>query len=272
MKRFPEKRALITGAGSGLGRALALAFAKRGWRVAAADIDGARAEETRGAIDAAGGTGLAIRCDVTRRAEIEAARGIVQREFGGIDVLVNNAGIAAAGRIEDITPSEWDRIIAINLRGVIDGCALFVPDLRRQGGGHIVNVSSCAGIATLPEMASYNATKAAVIALSETLRVELAPHGIGVTACCPTFIKTNLMERFTATEERQRAVTQEFFDKSSYTAEAFAEHAIRSIEKNRMYAIPQMDGKLTWIIKRLFPETYYRVFAWEYARKMKRGD
>jgi len=267
-KRFPERRVVITGAGSGLGRALALEFASRGWRVAVTDINMARLAESAAQVAAAGGSAREIACDVTKPADFARVLEAVRTGWGGIDVLVNNAGVAAGGFMDRIPMDEWERIIDINLKSVIIGCRTFIPQFAAQGSGHIVNVASNAGIASLAEMSSYNVTKAGVISLSETLRVELAPRGVGVTVVCPTFFKTNLMDGFRSSDERQRRLAEGMFAKASIGAGEIARHVVRSIERGRLYALAQKDARLAWRGKRLAPEAYFRFLGWAYRTGM----
>ncbi len=270
MKRFPRKRVVITGAGSGLGRAMSIEFAKLGWRVCISDINPERAEQTRTLVEKSGGTPLVIDCDVTRPEQLEALAGALEKQWGGVDVVINNAGVAAAGYMEKIALETWDWIIALNLKSVIYSCRSFIPMLEKQGGGHIVNVASNAGIASLPEMSCYNVTKAGVISLSETLRSELADRKIGVSVVAPSFFKTNLMDQFSSPDPRQRKMANAFFDRSRATSKDVAKDAIRAVRKNRLYVITQMDGKFAWICKRMTPRLYFRVLSWIY--KMGLGD
>jgi NAD(P)-dependent dehydrogenase (short-subunit alcohol dehydrogenase family) len=265
-KKFPEKRVIITGAGSGLGRALAMEFAARKWRIAVADINKKRMKETAAMVTRAGGKALEIQCDVTKTQDFTKALTTLKKEWSGVDILVNNAGVAAAGYMEKIPLSEWEWIMNINLRSLIYGCRTFIPLFKEQGSGYIVNVASNAGIASLPEMASYNVTKAGVISLSETLRVELSPHNIGVSVVCPTFFKTNLMDQFTSPDERQRLMAESFFQKARTSSEKVARHVMSSIRKRRLYVITQADGKFIWYMKRLNPNMLYRIIAWGYCR------
>ncbi|MBW1990224.1 MAG: SDR family oxidoreductase [Deltaproteobacteria bacterium] len=265
-KRFPKKRIFVTGAGSGFGKALSLAFAKRGWKIACADIKPDRAEQTAKEVRALGGDPLVVECDVTKFPQVEKAGKTVKDAWGGMDIVVNNAGVAGAGYVKDITSSQWDWILAINLKGVIHGCRVFIPMMEEQGGGHIVNMASSAGIANLPEMSCYNVTKAAVISLTETLKTELSPKNIGVTVLAPTFFKTGLMEEFRCTDERQRKMAESFFARSLVTAEDVAEATIKAIRKNRLYVIPQIDGKFVFMLKRLAPESYFKGLAYLYKR------
>ena len=264
MQKFPRKRILITGGGSGLGRALALEFASRGWKIGIAEIIPTRAQDSVDRINTAGGQGLAIACDVTRIEDLMAAADQMQDRWGGVDVVVNNAGVAAAGYMEKIALDKWEWILATNLKSVVYGCRVFIPLLKKQGRGHIVNVASCAGIASLPEMSCYNVTKAGVISLSETLKIELAEFNIGVTLLAPTFFPTNLMDQFYAPDDRQRCLANRLFEKSRCTAADVARHTYRAVKRNKLYVLPQADAKLVWLIKRMAPELYFKCMAWGY--------
>ncbi|MFP4446894.1 MAG: SDR family oxidoreductase [Desulfosudaceae bacterium] len=262
--QFPEKRVFITGAGSGFGRALAMEFARMGWQVAIAEINPERAAETAGLVNRAGGQAREMICDVSQPESLEAAADEIKEAWGGLDILVNNAGVAAAGRVENTPLETWEWILTLNTKSIIYGCRAFLPMLKAQGYGYVVNMASNAGLASLPEMGCYNVTKAAAISLTETLRGELAPHNIGVSVICPTFFKTNLMDQFTSPEEEQRRMANAFFNKSRITPEQVARHAIKRINKNKFYIIAQADGKFMWYAKRFFPETYFKVMAYIY--------
>lgn len=268
MKRFPQKRVVITGAGSGFGRALALVFAEKGWRIGVSDINEERAGETVGLVNNAGGTGEKYICDVTDPEQIDAMAGHYVNKWGGVDVVVNNAGVAGAGFMEETPLDLWRWMIDVDLMSVIYGCRTFIPILAEQGFGHLVNMASCAGIASFPEMSCYNVPKAGVISLSETLRVELAPKNIGVTVVAPSFFKTNLMDQFKSPHARQADMASAFFEKSKVTAEDVARHAYNCAQKNKFYAVCQTDGRAIRLMKRLFPETYLRVSAYVYKNGM----
>lgn len=265
-KRFTEKRVLITGAGSGLGRALALEFAKMKWNIAVADINKKGARETVAMVNKLGGAGLDIFCDVTKPAHFTKVATRLLSEWDGVDILVNNAGIAAVGYFEKIPLDKWDWIIAVNQKSIVYGCRSFIPIFKQQKSGYIVNVASNAGIASLPEMGSYNVTKAAAISTSETLRLELSSFNIGVSVICPTFFKTNLLEGAYSTDAIQRIRAEKFFEKSKSSAEKVAEDIISAIEKNRFYVLSQSDGKAMWRLKRYFPELYFKVSSYIYNK------
>ncbi len=270
MKKFPQKRIMITGAGSGLGKAIALEFAKMGWRVAAAEIIETRARETVRLVNQNGGQGLAIICDVTKPEDLEKAVVLLDKDWGGVDILVNNAGVAAAGHMEKIPMARWEWILNHNLKSIIHGCRAFIPLMEKQGHGHIVNIASIGAFVVYPEMSSYNVTKGATVSLSETLRTELAPKNIGVTVVCPTFFKTNIMDQFHSTDERQKILAKGFLDRPTWMlrflfpgkkAEDIAKHLVKSIKKDRFYDIAQFQARMFWRIKRFFPELFFRLFS-----------
>jgi len=266
MNRFKKKIVVITGAGSGLGRRLALDFSKLGWRVVVSDINLKRAEETVRLMNG-NGQGLVVRCDVTKPEDVQAMADNVLATWGGADILINNAGVPVVGFMEKITLDDWKFEIDVMLMSVVYGCKTFIPIFKKQGWGHIVNVASSAGIVSLPEMSPYNATKAGVIALSETIRVELRGHNIGVTVVCPTFFKSNLLDQFRVTDERQLRMADSFFNRFSFgTAEGISAATLKAIKKNKLYVLPQPDAKLFWFMKRTMPNAFHNAQAFSYAR------
>ncbi|MGB1580341.1 MAG: SDR family NAD(P)-dependent oxidoreductase, partial [Nevskiales bacterium] len=194
MTHLKDRRIVITGGGSGLGRAIALRFARKAWRIAIADINEEGAEETLRQVERNGGSGFVQKCNVREVADFEALAQRLRKEWNGVDVVVNNAGIASAGSVVESRYSDWDATMDINLMGVVRGCRELVPLLLEQGAGHVVNTASFAAIATPPSMAAYNVSKAAVVALSESLRAEVIDEGVDVSVACPSFFKTNLTD------------------------------------------------------------------------------
>jgi NAD(P)-dependent dehydrogenase (short-subunit alcohol dehydrogenase family) len=266
-KRFPQKRVIITGAGSGLGKALAHEFAKKQWTIVVAEINDERAKETADQINKLGGKAITVHCDVTKPTDIEKTVATAEKELGGIDIMINNAGVSAGGYMEKISIEDWNWILDINLKSVIYGCRTVIPLFKKQKSGHIVNIASYAGLVCLPEMCSYNVAKAGVIALSDTLRAELAPSGIVVSVVCPSFIQTNLMDQFRSPDERQRKLAQGFFNKSLMSVESVARSIIRSVSRNRMHILPQIDGKFMWWSKRHFPWLYFPISSFIYKKE-----
>lgn len=259
MKIPKNARAVITGAGSGLGRAIALELASRGASILIADIDEGRAAETASLVRSMGSRAETIRADVTKLEDVEAMGEAMDRAFGGVDLVVNNAGVAVAGLVGEVPLDDWRWILEINLMGVVHGCHVFAPRLRAQKSGFILNVASCAGIASLPEMGPYNVSKAGVVALSETLYAELGQDGIGVSALCPTFFKTNLLETMRAPDRAQHEKASSFFERSKITAEEVAKIALAGLEAGDPIIIPQVDGRVVHALKRLSPKLYLSI-------------
>ncbi len=189
--------ALVTGGASGIGRALAGALSSRGHVVVVADVDADAARRTAADLNAAAGHGGqvdAVGLDVTDREAFHDVVRQVAAEHGRIDLLFNNAGIGVGGLVDELDDEHWDRCLAVNLHGVVHGVQAAVPVMTAQGSGHIVNTASMAGLMTTPMMLPYTTTKHAVVALSRALRAELKPVGVGVTAVCPAFISTPLLD------------------------------------------------------------------------------
>jgi NAD(P)-dependent dehydrogenase (short-subunit alcohol dehydrogenase family) len=187
--------AVITGAGSGIGRAAAHSFARRGTRVVVTDIDGDRAATVAAEL---ADQGVGARCDVTSVADLEAARDLALERFGRVDLVMNNVGVLAVGPVEAIPIEAWERTVDINLFGVVRSNLVFLPLLLDQGSGHIVNTASTAGL--LPygfDRLPYTATKHAIVGLSESLALYLRPRGIGVSCLCPAGVATNILEQIT---------------------------------------------------------------------------
>jgi NAD(P)-dependent dehydrogenase (short-subunit alcohol dehydrogenase family) len=264
-----EQRVFITGGASGLGRAIALRFAQAGWRVCIADVNDARGAETLQALAPLTPHAHYLRCDVTREEELLAVAGWLESHWGGVDVVVNNAGVAQAGAIEDVALSDWQWILDINLLGVVRGCKVFTPLFKRQRHGHFVNVASMAGLLDVPMMSSYNATKAAVVSLSETLQNELADDNIGVSLVCPSFFKTNLTDSLRTTDPGLRTAMGKLLDRSPITAEDIAEQIFQAVERREFYVLPHREGRQAWWMKRILPRGLYSSFMRKSTRRMR---
>ncbi len=211
------RRVLVTGAASGLGLALVRALVARGDHVLATDV---QAERPDALPEAAAYLPLDVRSDEAWA----AALAHVRETWGGLDLLVNNAGVAAGGRIDVATMDEWHWIVDINLLGVVRGCRTFTPLFKEQGSGHIVNTASLAGLVHAPGMAAYNTVKAGVVALSETLSHELAPHGIDVSVVCPSFFRTNLGSSFQGADTEMEAAGKKMVSGSQALGRAGRRH------------------------------------------------
>ena len=251
--------AVVTGAGSGIGRAFALELATRGGRVICADINLATAQETVEMIVAKGGQAHALRCDVSQLADVETLADQAEAWLQGpVSLVINNAGVGAGGQvIGDMPMADWQWALGINLWGVIHGCHVFAPRLRALGRGGIINVCSTASFAAAPRMGAYNVSKAAALALSETLAAEMAGTGIAVTALCPTFVKTNIARDGRISEGSSR-MAEKIMGLIGFAPERVAKTALDALDKNQLYVLPQFDARLIWRTKRLAPELYAR--------------
>ncbi|MEV4943517.1 SDR family NAD(P)-dependent oxidoreductase [Streptomyces zaomyceticus] len=240
-----SKRVLITGGSSGLGRALAERYAATGARVLIADYN--RPEQLPA------GTTWFIQLDVRMHEDWQRALRWCENRWGGLDILVNNAGVTAAGRIEQLQSDDWDWILGINLKGVAQGCQTFVPLFKRQGSGHIVNVASSAGLLNTPGTTSDNASKAAVISLSETIRQELAPFGVHTTVICPGPIRTRLRAGLQSPDLDMAEFVDQAIRGTPHTAEQVARQVTDAVHKGRFLVITHPEDRRAFCLKRLLP-------------------
>ena len=199
-RRLPEKIALVTGAGSGIGRAIAELFAREGTRFGVNYCHNREgAEETLRRVEAAGSEGLLLQADVAQETEVERMIGQLADHFGGIDVLVNNSGIGTSkspDRVAEILEEDWDRVLAVNLKGVMLTCKHALPIMMREAYGSIINISSIRGLLGNPTLASYCASKGGVVLLSKQMALDYARYGIRVNTICPGFVLTEMLEGY----------------------------------------------------------------------------
>jgi NAD(P)-dependent dehydrogenase (short-subunit alcohol dehydrogenase family) len=244
-----NRRVLVTGGASGLGAALVTRYAGRGDRVLVTDL-GDHAPVPAGA--------EYRRLDITAEADWAGALEHVRSAFGGLDVLVNNAGIAAGGRIDRLGADHWRRVLDVNVLGAVTGCRTFVPLLKEQGSGHLVNVASAAGLVHPPAMSSYDAGKAAVVALSESLRWELAPWGVALSVVCPSFFRTNLAASLTGEDPMMDQVATRLIGRSKLGADDIAARVVRAVDARRFLVLPDRDARIAAWTKRLARPLYDR--------------
>ncbi len=242
-----HNRAFITGAASGLGRELALRFARAGYRVCVADINEERAQGVLQELAAFGQDAFFYRCDVSQDADLHNAVAAMQQRWGGTDVLVNNAGVAGGGPFDWLSLDDWHWMMNINFTGVLRGCHAFVPAMKQQGHGHIINIASMAGLLNPPGMSNYNVAKAAVISLSETLAPELHPFGIGVTCVCPSFFRTNLGESLRSPDLSTQAMLNKLVDNSTdLSAADIADRIFVGMVNQQFLVIPHEKAMQAW--------------------------
>jgi NAD(P)-dependent dehydrogenase (short-subunit alcohol dehydrogenase family) len=191
-------RAVVTGAGSGIGRAAARAFARRGSRVVVSDVSLERARAVADEIERAGGSAIAVRCDVARAEDLAALRDACLARFGGVDLVMNNVGVLAMGPPESVPLEAWQRVLDVNVLGIVRSNLVFLPLLIEQGRGHVVNTASVSGLLAHGwDRLPYVTSKHAVVGMSESLAIYLRPRGVGVTCLCPAGVKTNIVEQIT---------------------------------------------------------------------------
>jgi NAD(P)-dependent dehydrogenase (short-subunit alcohol dehydrogenase family) len=254
--QFAGTVAVVTGAGSGIGRATAQLLAQLGAKVHCADLDAESAERVAHDI----GTAVAHRLDVSDAAAMDALAERVFDEDGAVDVLHNNAGIGHAGDIEHTTVDDWRRVIEVNLLGVAYGVAAFVPRMLRQGrGAHIVNTASGLGLMPAARMAPYCASKFGVVGMSEALNAELAPRGIHVTALCPGIINTAIsatsIMRGDMAARHERAI--EFYRTAGVPPEAVAEAVVDAVRKRKLIQpVPAKHVWPGWLLHRISPRIH----------------
>lgn len=252
--------AVVTGGGNGIGRATSLALAGQGAAVAVADLDPDAAERVAQTIRDTGQPASAHQVDVTDLAAIQALAKAVAAEHGTADIVVNNAGIGVAGPFLDTSPDEWQRIVDVNLMGVVHGSRVFAGAMVEAGlPGHVVNLAS--GLAHVParDMSAYCATKAAVLRLSEVLRTELADHGIGVSVICPGIVNTGITDRTTFVgvdpdeQTRRRSRTSAMYDRRAYPPEKVADAIVGAVRHNRSVVNPGPEAAAGAVLARLSP-------------------
>lgn len=209
--------------------------------------------------------------DVTQDVDWSTALDWVTEHWDGLDYLFNNAGVAAGGRIELSEMDQWQWIVDINLLGVARGCRAFTPMFKAQRSGHIVNTASAAGLIHPPRMSEYNAVKAGVVALSETLLHELKPFGVDVSVICPTFFRTNLTASLRGKDEAAQQSAAKLIDRSDVTADQIAAAVIKGVEKKRHIILTDRNGRVAYAAKRFARPLYDQMMA-RASAKMTQKD
>jgi NAD(P)-dependent dehydrogenase (short-subunit alcohol dehydrogenase family) len=249
--------AIVTGGGSGIGEGLSRALAARGDTVVVADIDGAAAERVAGEI---GGRAVAAKVDVRDATAVQALVDDTVSSHGRLDLIFNNAGIGVGGDVLELSVAHWDRIIDINLRGVVHGVQAAYPVMARQRSGHIINTASIAGLIAPPYLTPYVATKHAVVGMSLALRGEAKTHGVNVTVVCPGWTDTPILDS-TGPEDLPKPASagdtgvRESAERMGrlYTTEELAADVMRGIDRNKAMVVTPRKFRVMWRMARLHP-------------------
>lgn len=253
MSAFRERVALVTGAGSGIGAALARELAARGAQVVLADVDLPRAEAHAVALREGGGNARAIALDVSDENAFVAACDDVREREGAIDFLFNNAGIAVGGDVLDIAPDDWRRIVAVNLWGVVNGVRAVYPAMAARRSGHIVNTASVAGLVPFAPMTPYAMTKHAVVGLSLSLRAEAAALGVRVTAACPGFIETGIYAAARVARVDGERASRQLAMFRPMRADRAARRILDGVARNRALLVFPLHARVLWWLSRVSP-------------------
>jgi NAD(P)-dependent dehydrogenase (short-subunit alcohol dehydrogenase family) len=259
MKRFNDKAVLVTGAGSGIGRETALLFASLGARLFLVDVNDEGNEQTRGMIEANGGQADTFHADVSDEDSMASLADAVHARVPAVDILVNNAGIGSGGGFLDASLGTWRKVMDINVMGVVHGCHFFLPAMVKRGeGGHVVNLASAAAFLAAAEMPVYATSKFAVLGLSESLRADMAKHGIGVSAICPGIINTpivgsTIMEGDMGADAGVREKIVRFYEKRNYTPDKVARAIVDAVRRNTGVKPVSPESWAMYYSKRLMP-------------------
>lgn len=245
-----KRRVFITGGASGLGCELARQLAEQGALVLIGDIDADAARATAAQIG-----GHAIKCDVRSMADFEAAAQWIRDHWGGLDLLVNNAGVAQMGPLDQTPIADWQWIMDINVFGIVRGCQAMLPLMGP--GAQVLNIASMAAMLYLPNSAAYNAAKSAVLAISETLMLEWDPKGISVHVACPSFFRTDLARNMRATDPETERVTKRLVERSRLGADQIAARVLTGLAKGTPHILTHDTAGRSWRQKRFLPFGIY---------------
>ena len=264
-KRKPSQKAyaVVTGAGSGIGRSFAMELAKRGGTIVCADINLEAAQETVALIESqTQSKAFAVQCDVGNKTQVHALAEDAEKLMNHpVTLLINNAGVGLGGKFDEVSLEDWQWCMHVNLWGVIHGCHYFVPKFKQQGYGAIINVASAAGYTAAPEMTAYNVTKSSVLALSETLSAELRKDKIRVNVLCPTLVPTNIMKNGRLPGNYAGLADDLLMNHAFITSEKVAIKTLNALDSDKLYTIPQPDARLFWMMKRASPSLYAKALG-----------
>ncbi|MFL0035858.1 SDR family NAD(P)-dependent oxidoreductase [Acinetobacter baumannii] len=257
--------AVVTGAGSGIGRSFAVELTKRGGSVVCADINLEAAEETVKLIEQLGQKAFAIQCDVGQAEQVQTLADQAEQLLDHpVTLIINNAGVGLGGKFDEMSLEDWKWCMHVNLWGVIHGCHAFVPKFKKLGYGAIINVASAASYTAAPEMSVYNVTKAGVLALSETLSAELRKFNIKVNVLCPTLVPTNIIKNGRIPGRYSKLADHALMNYAMTTSDAVAALTLNRLDRGQLYTTPQIDAKLFWLMKRTSPTLYAKFLGLSY--------
>lgn len=267
--QYPLKRAFITGAASGLGKALSLELAVDGWIIGTCDINTEQLAITSNEIETLGGRPISYKLDVSDKTQYKEVAEKFLHDAGGIDLLINNAGVGDGGNFEEYPLENWEWMVRVNQLSVVYGCHLFIPAFKKQRSGQIISIASLAAISCAPQMGAYNMTKAAVLAISETLYSELLDDNIRVSCAMPSYFKTSIAESVKGGEKIKR-ITQAFINHSGYQANEIAREILTRAGAGELYIVLPKKARKLWLLKRLMPTRLRKIVKEKYYAAISR--
>lgn len=256
-ERFPNKRAFITGGGGALGKAFALLLAKDGWTIGVTDLNDDALLAARNQIEAAGGQCHTYNFDVSDKQAYKTAFDDFTDRHAGIDLLINNAGVGDGGLFGEYEPEKWDWITGINQMAVIYGSHYATQAMKKQRSGVILSISSIAGVACMPNMSMYNVTKAAVLALGESMYAEVKPFGIQVSVALPEFFRSGIMTQAKG-DANAKTIGMKKIEKAPFTPEEVADIILKGTGKGKFYIMHPFKAKLAFWVRNRFPNYFLR--------------
>ncbi len=249
---YPLKRAFITGAASGLGKTLCLELARDGWTIGICDLDPEKLALTKREIEGAGGRAIDFSLDVADKDKYEQVANEFISRTKGIDLLINNAGVGDGSPFEEFSLENWKWLLDINQMGVIYGCYYFVPVMKKQQSGQIINISSIASFMNTGNMSAYSMSKAAVLSLSETLFAELKDYNVKISVVMPAFFKSGIMQHSRNNNEGM-AVANYMIELSNLPVLKLAQNVLKLSAQGKFYILMPFQSKVLFLLKRLFP-------------------
>ena len=265
------KRIFVTGGASGLGAAIAKKYAAQGYKVCIGDVNEERGLPVVETLTALGTEACYFHCDITKVTDLEKVKVALIEKWGGVDIVVNNAGVAGtAGPVEQVSMKDWEWVININLLGVARGCKVFTELFKQQKSGYFINIASAAGLMNAPQMSGYNASKAGVISISETLAFELEQYNIGVSVVCPAFFKTNLTESMKATQPSIINRVNKVMEYSKVSANDVANDIFTCQQKRNFWVLSHKPERNLWLLKRYIPFIFKRIMKKQMAKFINR--